>query len=108
MDTGALYREIVDAATCVHGALGPGFLETIYVRALLAELRAYPGGTSLAADSHGGVAVPLVLRAGDGLLSFLSTTTMFGTPIDITLAELAIEAFLPADAETARMLIGEG
>ena len=74
---------------------------------LLAELRAYPGGTSPAADSHGGVAVPLVLRAGDDLLSLLSTTTMFGTPIDITLTELAIEAFLPADAETARMLIGE-
>jgi transcriptional regulator with XRE-family HTH domain len=75
---------------------------------LLAELRAYPGGTSRATDSHGGVAVPLVLRVGDGLLSFLSTTTMFGTPIDITLSELAIEAFLPADAETARMLMGEG
>jgi len=75
---------------------------------LLAELRAYPGGTSDAADSHGGVAVPLVLRAGDGMLSFLSTTTMFGTPIDITLSELAIEAFLPADAETARMLMGGG
>jgi len=74
---------------------------------LLAELRTYPGGASPAADGHGGVAVPLVLRARDGLLSFLSTTTMFGTPIDITLAELAIEAFLPADPETARILIGE-
>ncbi len=38
--------------------------------------------------------------------SFLSTTTMFGTPIDITLAELAIEAFLPADAGTAEYLMG--
>jgi transcriptional regulator with XRE-family HTH domain len=75
---------------------------------LLTELRAYPGGTSRSSDSHGGVAVPLVLRVGDSLLSFLSTTTMFGTPIDITLSELAIEAFLPADAETARMLMGEG
>ena len=73
---------------------------------LLAELRAYPGGTAHAADSHGGVAVPLVLRVGEAILSFLSTTTMFGTPIDITLAELAIEAFLPADAATAEMLMG--
>jgi transcriptional regulator with XRE-family HTH domain len=74
---------------------------------LLEELRAFPGGTSRTGDSHGGVAVPLVLRAGDRLLSFLSTTTMFGTPIDITLSELAIEAFLPADADTARMLMGK-
>jgi hypothetical protein len=38
------------------------------------------------------------------ILSFLSMTTVFGTPIDITLSELAIEAFLPADAETAAAL----
>ncbi len=75
---------------------------------LLAELRAYPGGTSHAADAYGGVAVPIVLRAGDAPLSFLSTTPMFGTPIDITLAELAIEAFLPADDETAALLMGRG
>ena len=73
---------------------------------LLEELRAYPGGTSRAVDAHGGVAVPLVIRAGEIELSFLSTTTMFGTPIDITLAELAIEAFLPADARTAEILMG--
>ena len=73
---------------------------------LLAELRGYPGGAARAADAYGGVAVPLVLRAGEAELSFLSTTTMFGTPIDITLAELAIEAFLPADARTADYLMG--
>jgi transcriptional regulator with XRE-family HTH domain len=73
---------------------------------LLEELRAYPGGVSRAAGPHGGVAVPLVIRAGDAELSFLSTTTMFGTPIDITLSELAIEAFLPADARTAEILMG--
>jgi hypothetical protein len=33
-------------------------------------------------------------------------TTVFGTPVDITLSELAIEAFLPADAETAAILRG--
>ena len=73
---------------------------------LLAELRAYPGGVARAPDAYGGVAVPLVLRAGEAELSFLSTTTMFGTPIDITLAELAIEAFLPADARTAEYADG--
>jgi len=73
---------------------------------LLAELRAFPGGAVRPADAYGGVAVPLVLRAGEIELSFLSTTTMFGTPIDITLSELAIEAFLPADAGTAKYLTG--
>jgi transcriptional regulator with XRE-family HTH domain len=73
---------------------------------LLAELRSYPGGAARTADGHGGVAVPLVMRVGEATLSFLSTTTMFGTPIDITLSELAIETFLPADAETAALLTG--
>ncbi len=41
-----------------------------------------------------------------GLLSFISTTTVFGTPRDITLSELAIEAFFPADAETAEKMHG--
>jgi hypothetical protein len=39
-----------------------------------------------------------------GTLSFFSTTTVFGTPIDITLSELALEAFFPADAVTAETL----
>ncbi len=34
----------------------------------------------------------------------LSTTTVFGSPVDITLSELALEAFVPADAETAERL----
>jgi hypothetical protein len=38
------------------------------------------------------------------VLSFLSTTTIFGTPVDVTLSEIAIEAFFPADDETARLL----
>ncbi len=71
--------------------------------ALLDELRAYPGGTCRTAEPAG-IAVLLRLRAGDRLLSFLSMTTIFGTPIDITLSELAIEAFLPADSATAEFL----
>ena len=74
--------------------------------ALLEELRAYPGGSSHGGDGYGGVAVPLRVRAGEAVLSFLSTTTMFGTPIDVTLSELAIEAFLPADEATAAALLG--
>jgi transcriptional regulator with XRE-family HTH domain len=73
---------------------------------LIEELRAYPGGTG---DSHesDGVAILLRVRQGPHLLSFLSMTTVFGTPIDITLSELAVEAFLPADAETAEYLRAE-
>jgi transcriptional regulator with XRE-family HTH domain len=74
---------------------------------LLTELRALPGGTARAEDGYAGVAVPLRIRAGEQLLSFLSTTTMFGTPIDVTLSELAIEAFLPADEATAAALLGK-
>ena len=48
--------------------------------------------------------MPFRLRTSLGELSFLSTTMVFGTPVDVTLAELAIETFLPADAETAAKL----
>jgi transcriptional regulator with XRE-family HTH domain len=51
-----------------------------------------------------GVVVPLRLRSEHGILSFLSTTMVFGTPVDLTLAELAIEAFFPADRATAEAL----
>ncbi len=77
--------------------------------ALHAELVAYPPPPGIPArrpperpaDS---LAVPLQFSTEAGLLSFYSTTMMFGTPVDITLAELAIEAFFPADAETAAIL----
>ena len=51
-----------------------------------------------------GILVPLRLRSEHGLLSFMSTTTVFGTPVDITLAELAIESFFPADEHTSGIL----
>jgi hypothetical protein len=50
------------------------------------------------------VAVPLELRTEVGELAFISTTTIFGTPIDITVAELAIESFFPVDAATAEAM----
>lgn len=51
-----------------------------------------------------GIAVPLILDTIAGRISFVSTVTIFGTPVDITLSELAIEAFFPADAESAGLL----
>ena len=76
--------------------------------ALREELAAYPhpdardaGGVG---EGCGRLAVPLRLDTGDGLLSFISTTTVFGAPLDVALAELAIESFFPADEATARAL----
>ncbi|HEV7266739.1 MAG TPA: helix-turn-helix transcriptional regulator [Falsiroseomonas sp.] len=76
--------------------------------ALLVELAALPAPEP-AAPSHpglapGGVAVPLLFDGPNGRLALLSTTTVFGTPVEVTLSELAIEAFYPADPETAARL----
>ena len=71
---------------------------------LLAEVESYPGGLDGSADL-GEVAVPLELYRLDGvLLRFLSMVTTFGTAMDLTAAELSIEAFLPADEETSEAL----
>lgn len=51
-----------------------------------------------AADS---VAIPFQMQLGDDVLSFISTTMIFGTPVDITLSEIALETFFPADDFTA-------
>ncbi|MDB5670964.1 MAG: transcriptional regulator [Alphaproteobacteria bacterium] len=45
----------------------------------------------------GGVLIPLILETAVGIVSMFSTTTVFGTPLDVTLEEVAIEAFFPAD-----------
>jgi transcriptional regulator with XRE-family HTH domain len=50
------------------------------------------------------VLLPMRLHHGDHVLSFMSTISVFGTPVDITLAELALEMFFPADADTAALL----
>jgi transcriptional regulator with XRE-family HTH domain len=72
---------------------------------LLEEVRDYPGPRGAGpAEDHDQIAVPFRLATIDGELSFFSTTTMFGTPVDITVSELAIEAFLPADAQTAEIM----
>jgi transcriptional regulator with XRE-family HTH domain len=77
--------------------------------ALLEEVRAFG---PVAEERHGtdaaegGMAVPLELDTPRGRLSLLSTTMVFGTPVEVTLSELAIEAFYPADAATAALLAG--
>jgi transcriptional regulator with XRE-family HTH domain len=72
---------------------------------LLAELEELLGGRPppLGPD-YVGFAVPLRLRHGDGELRLLTTLTHFGTTVDVALAELRLEAFLPADEATAAAL----
>ena len=82
------------------------------LQALLAELRSYPGSPTTAppagegdpAGDDVGFAVPLRLSSGHGPLRFVTTMTTFTGACDITMAELKLEAFLPADEATATIL----
>jgi transcriptional regulator with XRE-family HTH domain len=51
-----------------------------------------------------GLVMPLELRTSAGMLRLMSTTTIFGSPMDVTLSELAIESLFPADEATAAAL----
>jgi hypothetical protein len=73
--------------------------------ALADELRGYPAARDDEPAPNQHVVVPLVLDTPEGRLSFISTTTVFGTPVDVTLSELALETFFPADAATAARLV---
>jgi transcriptional regulator with XRE-family HTH domain len=69
---------------------------------LLREVTDYPvpaGKAPIPANDQ--IVVPFKIVTSAGLLSFFSTTTVFGTPVDVTLSELALEMFFPADAATA-------
>ncbi len=99
------------------------------LRELYDEVAAYPaparaGGTDRTAGGTGGAApsadrahgagrgrdraaafaLPMLLEHGGRVLSFVSSIATFNTPMDVTVAELAIETFLPADRETAAYL----
>jgi transcriptional regulator with XRE-family HTH domain len=85
------------------------------LEALYQELAEYPlpdrdpSGAShrdVASPTHeyASMVVPLQFITPQGTLSFFGTTTMFGTPVEVTLSELAIESFFPADAATAEAL----
>ena len=75
------------------------------LRELHAELAAYPGGESQPPPKPADVVVPLRYRGDGGTgLSFISITAMVGTPMDVTVEELAIESFYPADEATAAAL----
>jgi transcriptional regulator with XRE-family HTH domain len=73
---------------------------------LLDEVRDYPGPLAVDAPEAGAIMVQLRLAApdGDGELAFFSTVTTFGTAADVTISELSVEAFFPADSQTAERL----
>ncbi|MFI0486522.1 helix-turn-helix domain-containing protein [Actinomadura sp. 9N215] len=69
----------------------------------IAELDGYVPDAEPSAD-HLGFAVPLRLRVDEGELRLITTLTSFATAVDVTLSELRLEAFLPADEKTATIL----
>jgi transcriptional regulator with XRE-family HTH domain len=79
---------------------------------LMQELRRYPvlpsakAGAPPKVRDYAGIVVPFELNTDAGTLAFFSTTTVFGTPVDVTLSELALESFFPADTATAEALRG--
>jgi transcriptional regulator with XRE-family HTH domain len=71
--------------------------------ALIAELEGYVPDHAFGPD-HIGFAVPLRLRCKEGELRLITILTSFATATDVTLAELRLEAFLPADESSAEIL----
>src|SRR5206468_9324981 len=81
--------------------------------ALLKELRDYPSARPKKAGApppptrdYASIVVPFELETDAGTLAFFSTTTVFGTPVDVTLSELAVESFFPANAAAAEAVPG--
>jgi len=74
--------------------------------ALHEELAGFPGAMSgrIADLEVSEIAVPLRLSLDGSELAFISTATSFGTAVEVTVSELAIESFFPADEATAHFL----
>lgn len=73
--------------------------------ALLEELRAYPAPSAAPARTRAvPVVTPLQLKTERGVIALFGTVTVFGTPQDVTLSEIMIESFFPADADSMAML----
>ena len=72
---------------------------------LYEELRAYPGEPPAhPTPEHPAVVAPLRVRVDGDVLAFFSIVSTIGTPVDITVSELVIESFFPADERTATLL----
>ncbi|HYC94905.1 MAG TPA: helix-turn-helix transcriptional regulator [Sphingomicrobium sp.] len=93
-------RHILERLRHQYSESGDAVLEE-----LIEELRAYPAPASKTpSGTNALIALPMILDSPVGQLSFISTTTVFGTPVEVTMSELAIESFFPADGETAERL----
>ncbi len=68
------------------------------------ELAGYAAGATSDVTQIDELIVPLEIMTSAGMMRFFTTTTVFGTPLEVTLSELAIESFFPADAATAEIL----
>lgn len=79
------------------------------LRALYEEVAAYPVPARAAEEETAGpvayFALPMRIEHEGRVLSFVSSIATFNTPMDVTVAELAVEMFLPADPETAKYLL---
>jgi transcriptional regulator with XRE-family HTH domain len=91
-------RHIIDSLRS-HARLSPAPA----LDELIAELEGYVPAATPGPD-HLGFAVPLRLRSAEGELRLITTLTSFATAVDVTLSELRLEAFLPADENTAAAL----
>jgi hypothetical protein len=86
-----------------HATTGDAALKRLRDELAALPVPAESATEALAADPPD-VAVPLTLHGPWGTLNFITTITVFGAPHDVTLAELAVETLLPADAATAAAL----
>ena len=76
---------------------------------LVAELLTYPGvPAEEPLTDPPGVVLPVRIRSPRGVLSFFTTIATFGTASDVTVAELSVECFVPADDATRRALTSPG
>ncbi|HUK91780.1 MAG TPA: helix-turn-helix transcriptional regulator [Blastocatellia bacterium] len=83
------------------------------LKSLFDEVNSYPAPVAGGARSaptggdgdHAGVVLPLKMITEFGVLSLFGTTTIFGTPLDVTLSEIALEMFFPADRATREILL---
>lgn len=96
-------RELLAALRQAVAMTGDEWLAELY-----REVSSYPGVDGALSESggQGSIAVPLRFRAGDTELTFFGTHTHFRSPLDVTVSELSIEAFYPADLATREYLTG--
>jgi MmyB-like transcription regulator ligand binding domain len=74
-----------------------------YLEELLREILEYPMSRNSNFEMPAGPAVPLIINTRLGELSFISATTVFGSPVDVSLEELALELLHPADPFTKKL-----